>query len=105
MGSFGLLARHFFGRFFDNEIVSQQGDMRTNVIQVLGFLAVPPMFAAFAMLPAGLNYARPFDSHKRFLQRSGERVRHVLEPAERNRIGTVELQEAMHVRLARLGSG
>jgi hypothetical protein len=60
MRSFALLAHHFFGRFFDNEIVSQQGDMRTNVVQVLGFLAVPGMFAAFSMLPVGLRYDRPF---------------------------------------------
>ena len=31
MQAFRLLVRHFFGRFFDNEIVSQTGDMRTNV--------------------------------------------------------------------------
>jgi hypothetical protein len=60
MRSFALLASHFFGRFFDNEIVSQQGDMRTNVVQVLGFLAVPGMFAAFSMLPVGLRYDHPF---------------------------------------------
>jgi hypothetical protein len=60
MRAFALLAHHFFGRFFDNEIVSQQGDMRTNVVQVLGFLAVPGMFAAFSMLPVGLRYDQPF---------------------------------------------
>jgi hypothetical protein len=39
--SFSLLVPHFFGRFFDNEIVSQDADMRTNVVQALGFVAVP----------------------------------------------------------------
>jgi hypothetical protein len=58
--SFLLLVRHFFGRFFDNEIVSQQGDMRTNVVQTLGFVAVPGMFAAFAMLPTGVRFDQPF---------------------------------------------
>ena len=53
MGAFTLLVRHFFGRFFDNDIVAQDGDMRTNVVQTLGFVAVPGMFAAFAMLPTG----------------------------------------------------
>src|SRR3954468_1283182 len=61
MGAFTLLVRHFFGRFFDNEIVTQESDMRTNVVQTLGFVAVPGMFAAFAMLPAGLRVDQPFD--------------------------------------------
>ena len=58
--SFGLLVRHFFGRFFDNEIVSQEGDMRTNVVQVLGFLATPGMFVAFYMLPQRVQYDQLF---------------------------------------------
>lgn len=60
MGNFLLLARHFFGRFFDNEIVSQDSDMRTNAVQTLGFVAVPGMFAAFAMLPTTVRFDRPF---------------------------------------------
>jgi hypothetical protein len=60
MGAFTLLVRHFFGRFFDNEIVAQDSDMRTNVVQTLGFVAVPGMFAAFAMLPTGVRFDRPF---------------------------------------------
>jgi hypothetical protein len=55
-----LLVRHFFGRFFDNEIVSQEGDMRTNAVQTLGFIAVPSMFAAFAMMPTGVRFDWPF---------------------------------------------
>src|SRR4051812_39048536 len=60
MSAFILLVRHFFGRFFDNEIVAQDSDMRTNVVQVLGFVAVPGMFAAFAMLPTFVRFDRPF---------------------------------------------
>ncbi len=55
-----LLVRHFFGRFFDNEIVSQQGDMRTNVVQALGLLAVPGMFLPFYMLPQRVSFRLPF---------------------------------------------
>src|SRR5947209_321957 len=62
MRLFALLAQHFFGRFFDNEIVSQQGDMRTNVVQTLGFVAVPSMFAAFAMLPTFVRFDQPFNN-------------------------------------------
>jgi hypothetical protein len=36
MNAFLLLVRHFFGRFFDNDIVAQDSDMRTNVVQALG---------------------------------------------------------------------
>src|SRR5512132_3765628 len=60
MGTFLMLARHFFGRFFDNEIVAQDSDMRTNAVQTLGFVAVPGMFAAFAMLPTAVRFDRPF---------------------------------------------
>ena len=60
MASLALLVRHFFGRLFDNEIVSQAGDMRTNVVQVLGFLAVPGMFVSFYMLPQRVRFDQPF---------------------------------------------
>jgi hypothetical protein len=59
--SFILLVRHFFGRFFDNEIVSQTGDMRTNVVQALGLLASPGMFLPFYMIPQHVRFNRPFD--------------------------------------------
>ena len=55
-----LLIRHFFGRFFDNEIVSQSGDMRTNVVQALGLVAVPGMFVSFYMLPQRVRFDQPF---------------------------------------------
>jgi hypothetical protein len=57
---FRLLAGHFFGRFFDNEIVSQDTDIRTNVVQALGILASPGMFIAFYMLPQMVQYDRLF---------------------------------------------
>jgi len=60
MESFGLLARHFFGRFFDNEIVSQQGDMRTNVVQAFGLVATPGMFVPFYMIPQRTRFDQPF---------------------------------------------
>jgi hypothetical protein len=60
MGSFQLLARHFFGRFFDNEIVSQQGDMRTNVVQAFGLVATPGIFVPFYMIPQRARFDQPF---------------------------------------------
>jgi len=59
---FVLLVRHFFGRFFDNEIVSQQGDMRTNVVQALGMVAVPGLMVPFFMLPQHARFYRPFET-------------------------------------------
>jgi hypothetical protein len=47
MDCLGLLVRHFFGRFFDNEIVSQHGDMRTNVVQAIGLVATRGIFVPF----------------------------------------------------------
>ncbi|MEO8370082.1 MAG: hypothetical protein ABI806_12855 [Candidatus Solibacter sp.] len=55
-----LLVRHFFGRFFDNEIVSQQGDMRTNVVQAFGLVATPGMFVPFYMIPQRARFDHPF---------------------------------------------
>ena len=63
MGLFLLLARHFFGRFFDNDIVSQSGDMRTNAVQAFGFAASPGIFLALYMLPSGVSYDHPFAGH------------------------------------------
>src|SRR5262249_14359251 len=60
MGSLGLLARHFFGRFFDNEIVSQNSDMRTNVVQMIGLVATPGMFVPFYMIPQRTRFDQPF---------------------------------------------
>jgi hypothetical protein len=55
-----LLARHFFGRLFDNEMVSQTGDLRTNVVQALGLIAAPGIFVTFYMLPQRLRFDQPF---------------------------------------------
>src|ERR1019366_7742267 len=61
MGCLGLPVRHFFGRFFDNEIVSQHGDMRTNVVQAIGLVATPGIFVPFYMLPQRARFHHPFD--------------------------------------------
>ncbi len=43
-GTIYLLACHFFDRFFDREALSPGGEPETNVIQLMGFLAVPTAF-------------------------------------------------------------
>ena len=43
-GTLYLLARHFFDRFFDREALSPGGEPETNVVQLMGFLAVPSAF-------------------------------------------------------------
>ena len=43
-GALGCLVRHFFDRFFDTESLSPGADPETNVVQILGFLAVPSGF-------------------------------------------------------------
>ena len=60
MGCLKLLVRHFFGRFFDNEIVSQSGDMRTNVVQAFGLVATPGIFVPFYMIPQRARFDHPF---------------------------------------------
>jgi hypothetical protein len=60
---FGMLATHFLGRFFDNEIVSQESNMRTNAVQALGLASSPGMLVAFFMLPQQLRWDQPFADH------------------------------------------
>src|SRR3954454_5237292 len=67
MGAFLLLVRHFFRRFFDNDIVTQDADMRTNAVQALGFVAVPGIFASFPMLATGVRFDRPFANDWQFV--------------------------------------
>ena len=47
VSQFRELARHFFARFFDNDLVSADGDMRSTVINILAILAAPGMLLPF----------------------------------------------------------
>jgi hypothetical protein len=47
MNQLGALIRHFFGRFFDNEFVSQNSDMLTTVTKLLALLASPGIILPF----------------------------------------------------------
>jgi hypothetical protein len=49
--SFLMLVRHFFGRFFDTESLSPQGEAETNVVQILSVLAVPGAFFSILIQP------------------------------------------------------
>ncbi|MBZ5620518.1 MAG: hypothetical protein LAQ69_17600 [Acidobacteriia bacterium] len=51
---FVMLVRHFFGRFFDTESLSPQGDPQANFTQTLGILAVPSAFFILVCRPLGL---------------------------------------------------
>lgn len=51
---FPALVRHFFGRFFDAESLSPQGDPQINVVQALGLLAVPGAFFVLVFRPVML---------------------------------------------------
>jgi hypothetical protein len=45
------LIRHFFERFFEKEALSPEGDPSANIVQTLGFLAVPGAFVAILLQP------------------------------------------------------
>ncbi len=51
---FRLLVRHFFGRFFDSESLSPQGEPAAGVIQTLGILAAPSAFFVMIFRPLDL---------------------------------------------------
>jgi len=44
-----VLIRHFFGRFFDNELVSTQGDAHATISKVIGLLAAPGLICFWLM--------------------------------------------------------
>src|SRR5579864_1831834 len=46
---FQVLIRHFFGRFFDNELVSRQGEAAASVTKLIGALAAPGMICFWLM--------------------------------------------------------
>jgi len=52
LGLFRELVRHFFGRFFDKESLSPQGQPEAGVIQTLGIVAAPSGFVSILTLPA-----------------------------------------------------
>ena len=54
-GTYGVLVRHFFGRFFDNESLSPQADASANLGALLGMLAVPGAFLIFVLLSVTLT--------------------------------------------------
>ncbi len=55
MQLFKDLVRHFFQRFFDNEMVSPRGDMRFSLANILGLLAMPGvMIPLFLMIKYAL---------------------------------------------------
>ena len=53
-GAFATLVRHFFGRFFDTESLSPQGEPEAGVIQTLGILAAPGAFFVLLFRPLTL---------------------------------------------------
>ncbi|MCX6627085.1 MAG: hypothetical protein NTW28_05595 [Candidatus Solibacter sp.] len=54
-GIFGTLVRHFFGRFFDTESLSPQGEPEVGVTQALGILATPGAFFVLVFRPLTLT--------------------------------------------------
>ena len=56
-----LLVRHFFGRFFDNEIVSQTATCAPTWCRRFGLVATPGIFVPFYMIPQRARFDHPFD--------------------------------------------
>ncbi|MGH9722386.1 MAG: hypothetical protein ACRD8O_19420 [Bryobacteraceae bacterium] len=45
------LVRHFFQRFFDNDLVARDGEMRVTIVHILALLAVPGIMWPFFLMP------------------------------------------------------
>src|SRR5450755_1805515 len=50
ISQFRELSRHFFSRFFDNDLVSADGDMRSAVVNILAMLSAPGMLLPFLFM-------------------------------------------------------
>ncbi|HLY16150.1 MAG TPA: hypothetical protein VKR61_02945 [Bryobacteraceae bacterium] len=50
IAQFRELARHFFNRFFDNDLIALDGDLRSAVVNILAMLAAPGMLLPFLFL-------------------------------------------------------
>lgn len=72
---FRVLLRHFFGRFFDNELVSRQADMSAGFAKIVGVLAAPgllcfwlmPKYVVLAFGPPAVAEARSLSDKLFFL--------------------------------------
>ena len=53
---FGVLIRHFFGRFFDNELVSRHSEMTSSFAKIIAALAAPGLIA-FWLMPKYTYYS------------------------------------------------
>jgi len=53
---FSVLLRHFFGRFFDNELVSRNSEMTSSFAKIIAALAAPGLIA-FWLMPKYSYYA------------------------------------------------
>jgi hypothetical protein len=61
LSQFRELARHFFSRFFDNDLVainSDEADMRATVVNILAILAAPGMLLPFLFMTKYSNMQR-----------------------------------------------
>jgi len=61
LSQFRELARHFFSRFFDNDLVainSDEADMRATVVNILAMLAAPGMLLPFLFMSKYTNLQR-----------------------------------------------
>jgi hypothetical protein len=58
---FQLLVQHFLERFFNNEMVSTDGDAKTRLLQVVSAIALPGMvLALYLFAPYHAPHGRPF---------------------------------------------
>jgi hypothetical protein len=72
---FLVLLKHFFDRFFDNELVSRQGDVTAGLSKVAGVLAAPgllcfwlmPKYTVLAIMPAQIAEVRSLSDKLFFL--------------------------------------
>lgn len=61
LSQFRELARHFFNRFFDNDLIainSEEADMRASVVNILAMLAAPGMLLPFLFMTKYSNMQR-----------------------------------------------
>lgn len=72
---FLVLVRHFFERFFTNELASAEGDVKTRLVQVACALGLPGLVVSLYLYPV---YHLPFHQVRTYWQQAGDHYFYVV---------------------------
>ena len=69
LSQFRVLIHHFLDRFFGREFASEDGDAKTQLVQVICAIGIPPLIASLYLYPV---YHQPFHRVRPYWQQVGD---------------------------------